>query len=1045
MQISNHRLWRRLALTVQLGLMSHCVMLAQQTTTVSGQVLDNFGAPIPGAAVVVAGSTQGTVTDASGNYSLQAPVGATIKVSFIGYDDAQMVIPADGKASFVLQEEFTELNELVVVGYGVQKKSDVTGAVVNVGADELTSMPVSNAIEGLQGRAAGVDITTNQRPGEVGGISIRGTRSISASNSPLYVIDGMVMQTAGLEGVNPQDIESIDILKDASATAIYGSRGANGVVIVTTKNGKEGKLTLNYAGTLTLSRLHNEAEMMNAAEWLEYSRHAKAQMGSYNGGDATPDYESDKQAFGSVAASWANIEKAWEGGKYDPSKVGSFDWESYGEQQGVAQEHTLSASGGTDKMHGYASFGYLNQKGVQPGQEYKRYTLKAQFDVTPIKAFSMGASLNLAYSDQDYGYSFTKSVTGAGDYYSALRAMLPWTVPYDENGDFIRNPNGDVNIINPIDELNYCTNQRRNLRLNGMAFAQLNFGEITDALKGLTYRIQVGPEFRHNTEGTANAADGINGDGQNKAKYTPGQSRAYTLDNIINYNRTFADKHNLGITLMQSASEYHAENATLSGNVHSPEELWYNIGSNKDLTAFGTSLTEKSMASYMVRVNYSFDDRYMLTASMRWDGASQLSDGNKWDSFPSVALGWRLDQENFLYDKDWLDQLKLRLGFGASGNAAISAYATKGSLQENYYNFGTTSSTLGYLPSDASAKTPASMANQDLGWERTTQFNLGVDFSMLRGRINGSIDYYHTKTTDLLLAMTIPSLTGYTSTYSNVGETSGYGLDIEIGGRPVVAGDFEWETRLTWSMDRSEIKALSNGRTEDVNNGWFVGEEIGVYYDYVYDGIWKSSEVDEAAKLGVDKKGNPLFKPGNIKVKDLNGDEKIDANDKAIVGYARPRWTAGWQNTFSWRGLELSCFIVSRWDFTIPQGAMTLDGRFQSRKVDYWVKDVNENAEYYAPGINGEAKDTYASSQNYQDGSFIKMRNISLGYTFGKPVLNAIGLSSLKVYAQVLNPFFISKKCDWLDPDMTNYDNNSTSAGSLTTQRSFVFGLNFGF
>ena len=538
--------------------------------------------------------------------------------------------------------------------------------------------------------------------------------------------------------------------------------------------------------------------------------------------------------------------------------------------------------------------------------------------------------------------------------------------------------------------------------------------------------------------GIANAADGINGDGNNVAQYSNDQRRSWTLDNLIYYNRTFADVHSLNLTLMQSASKYHTESGSMkASNVASAEELWYNLSSSSTLASFGTGLTETQMASYMGRVNYSFMDKYLLTASVRWDGASQLSEGNKWETFPSVALAWRLDQEEFI-DLYALSQLKLRLGYGITGNSAISAYATKGALQSSYYNFGQSESTIGYVPSDASAKTPNKMANQDLGWERTTQYNLGVDFGFFGNRINGSIDIYKTKTTDLLMAMSIPSLTGYTSTYANVGETSGHGVDLMLSGSPVRTSDFEWNSTLTWSMDRNEIEKLANGITEDVNNRWFVGKEIGVYYDYVYDGIWKSSEADAAAEYG--------RKPGQIRVKDLNNDGKIDANDdRTIVGHTRPRWTAGWNNTFSYRGFELSCFIVSRWDFTVPQGAATLDGRYMMRDLDYWVEGTNENALYYSPGSNGEAADTYSSTMNYQDGSFIKMRNISLAYNFPDKLLKKAHMQNLKVYVQAMNPFTIYKDCDWLDTDLQNYDNNSVTAGSPVTLHSFVFGLNVGF
>jgi TonB-linked SusC/RagA family outer membrane protein len=489
---------------------------------------------------------------------------------------------------------------------------------------------------------------------------------------------------------------------------------------------------------------------------------------------------------------------------------------------------------------------------------------------------------------------------------------------------------------------------------------------------------------------------------------------------------------------MQSASKYHYEYGNMSAtNVASADELWYNLYSAGALSSFGTGLTESQMTSYMVRANYSFMDRYLLTASVRWDGSSVLAAGHKWATFPSFALAWRIDQEEFMKDADWISQLKLRLGYGVTGNAAIGAYATKGALQSLYYQWGN-NPVLGYLPSDASAKTPNKMANNELTWEKTTQYNLGVDFGFLNNRINGSLDVYKTKTKDLLLAMTIPSLTGYTSTYANVGKTSGWGIDAQLSFIPVQTHDFSWNSTLTWSLDRNKIDALANGNTEDVSNLWFVGEEIGVYYDYVYDGIWKTSEAEEAAVYG--------RKPGQIKVKDLNGDGKIDAtNDRQIVGKVRPRWTGGWNNSFSYKNFELSCFMVARWGFTVPQGSATLDGRYMMRQLDYWIAGTNEDAPYYSPGSNGEAADTYASSMNYQKGSYIKMRNISLGYNFTKKQLAGSGIGSLKVYVQAMNPFSIYKACDWLDTDLVNYDNNTKTFGSGTTLKSFVIGVNLGF
>lgn len=1035
-------------LTVIFILTSTLVMA--QTRTVRGTVTDERGESIIGASVFVEGTSTGTMTDVDGKFSVNISSKDVLTIKFIGYETRTVKVGNQSDISVVLKEDLQMLDEVVVVGYGTQRKSDVTGAMARVGEKELKAMPVKDAVSAMQGKVAGVDVTSNQRPGETAGIQIRGVRSIDANQGPLYVVDGMVLQTgasgtnnsnnnSGIDNINPSDIESIDILKDASATAIYGSRGANGVVLVTTKRGKSGALSVNYSGTVTIEKLYNVSENMTAAEWLEYARLAKYNMGTY--ASATPSYAADYATWGGVAASWANIAKGWTNNNtvWDPSLVGSYDWEKQGKRTGVSTEHTISVSGGNEKSRGYGSFGYLKQQGTQPGQEFTRYTTKISFDANPTKWFSMGTSANVSWSNQDYGYNFTRSVTGAGDYYSALRGMLAWTVPYDDNGNYIEYPNGDPNIINPIDEIKYTVNNRQTLNAMGSFYGQLDFGEMFEPLKGLKYRLQFGPEFRYYTTGTFNDENGINGNGNNKAVYSNYQTRAWTLDNLIYYDRNFTEDHKVGLTLMQSASDYHYENNSATAtDVATSDELWYNMGSGGSVGSFGSGLTEKQLASYMMRANYGFRDKYLLTASIRWDGASQLADGNKWASFPSMALGWRIDQENFMQNQTAVSALKLRLGVGVTGNSAIGAYSTKGGLTQNYYNWGTTASSPGYVQADPGAKYPAKMPNPDLSWERTTQYNAGLDYAFLRNRISGSFDIYKSKTNDLLLAMSIPSLVGYTSTYANVGKTEGWGIDLQINSTNIETRDFTWTTSLTWSKDKNKIVELANGRTEDLDNLLFVGKEIGVYYDYVYDGIWKSSEATEAATYG--------RKPGQIKVKDLNDDGVIDANnDRQVVGSYRPKWSGGLSNTFNYKNLELSFFIYSRWGFTVPNGAMTLDGRYQARSVDYWVADVNENAKYYSPGSNGESADTYSSSMNYQDGSFIKMRNINFGYNFGLKQIKKLGISNLKIYAQVMNPFTIYSKCDYLDTDLSNYDNNDTTIGSYTTTRALVFGLNIGF
>ena len=913
------------------------------------------------------------------------------------------------------------------MGYGVVKKSDVTGALSVLDNKAIEAMPVTNTLQAMQGKMAGVDITTNERPGELGEIRIRGERSLTASNSPLYVVDGIPMQ-GGIESLNPSDIESINVLKDASSTAIYGSRGANGVVLVSTKRGTKDRIRLSYSGTVSISTLQDKTEMMNSAQWIEYARNAQRNYGSY---PEVATLDADRVLFDKEPYAWANIERGWVNGSWDGSLVPTYDWTDAGHRTAISQEHTLSASGGTDKIQTYTSFGYLNNEGTQPGQTYERYTLNSSIDLQATSWFQIGTKVNVSYSDQLYGYSAPGS--GAKSYYAALRGMLPYAVPFTPEGEYIRNPGGDTNIVNPINENELSTNKRQTLRAFGSLYSELTFGKIWKGLDGLRYRLQFGPEFRYRNNGQANPAESLIGDGQNNAHYNTTSERSWTLDNLIYYDKAI-DKHSIGVTLLQSASATHTESSEVTNsNVKSDKELWHNMGSTSDRTKWGlgTGMTETQLTSYMIRLNYSFVDRYLLTVSGRWDGASQLAEGNKWDFFPSAALGWRLDQEDFMTGISWVHQLKLRLGMGVTGNAAISAYGTKGALASNDYSFGDQVYN-GIISSDFWVPSPVVMANPALGWEKTATYNLGVDFSFLKGRISGTVDIYKSKTSDLLMTKSIPSLTGYKSVLANVGKTENKGIDITLSTVNVKTREFEWSSSLTFSADRGKITELANNRTEDINNRWFVGESLGVYYDFVYDGIWKTSEAAEAAKYG--------RLPGQIRIKDLrnepdvNGNilERIDENeDRQIVGKRRPDWSGGLVNNLSYKNFDFSFFIYSRYGFTMETGAERLSGRFSMRNIDYWIKDINEDAEYYGPGT----EDTYFTSMNYRDGSFIKVRNISLGYNFKSEWLKAAGINRLKLYGQCINPFTIYSAIDWVDPD----------TGSSTYNRSFVFGINIDF
>lgn len=997
-------------------------------TTISGDVKDSFGKPLVGVTITLRGSAIATSTNDTGQFNVQAPGAGTLVFTMVGYTKKEVSYVNQSKLSVVLEELNEIVEEVVVVGYNVVKKSDLTGAITSIGSEEITAMPVTNSLQALQGRTAGVDVTSNERPGEMGAIRVRGNRSLLASNSPLYVVDGVPLSSGGIEFINPKDIASMDVLKDASATAIYGSRGANGVIIVTTKRGNIGRMTLEYSGTTTVEKLQDRTEMMDAAKYIQFRRDAYRQDGKYPN---QPDQARDQEIFGSDPTAWANIAKGWEGGTWNPSAVSTTDWTDYVTKTGITQDHILSASGGTENMQAYGSFGYLKQDGTQLGQDYQRYSGKISVDITPVNWFKMGAVMNTTFGDQNYGFA-TTNVTGPGNLYFAAQGMLPYAEPYDVDGNRINLPGGDVNIQNPILEANYNINERHVWRNFGNIFAEF------EPIKGLRYRVNFGPDYYSNRNGRYMDANSINrGAGEpgstNYAQLNNTMRFSWTLDNLIYYNRTF-NQHNAGLTLLQSATSSRTETSSMTAsNLPWDSQKWYQLNSVDALDRFSTGLVESQLSSYMVRGNYDYGGKYLFTGSVRWDGSSVLGDGFKWDWFPSMAVAWRLDKETFLENANWINMLKARVGYGVVGNSSVDPYGTLGGLQTLYYAWGSVVEP-GYVPSDPSSADPQPMPNKELAWERTAQINYGVDFSLLGSRISGSLDFFTSKTTNLLLQREIPSVNGYTFTFDNVGSTSNKGIELTLNTINLKSQNFSWESTLSFTHSRDRIDELSLGEMDEVGNGWFIGERLSVYYDYVKEGIWQDTPEDlaEMAKFNADNNAN--FVPGSIKVKDLNGDYIIDANnDRQIIGHSTPDWNFGFGNTFTYKSFDLSFFIYGRGGFMIESGAEVLQGRYAQRVVDYWTPE-NPTNNYPSPNYASAAGDTYKSSMNYQDGTFIKLRNASFGYSFGSNILDRLKLSKLRVYVQAMNPGLLYSKVDWIDPDL----------GGSTFNRGVVFGLNIG-
>lgn len=1017
-----------------------------QNKTITGLVVDGNGESIIGASVLVKGTTNGIITDIDGKFTLNdVPEAGVIQISYIGYKTQEISAKNKANLKVVLVEDNEMLDEVVVVGYGVQKKSDVTGAMIRVGSEELNSRPVAKAFEAMQGKAAGVDIVSNERPGEVGTINVRGVRSLSASNTPLYVVDGIpLMSNSGIETLNPQDIESIDVLKDASATAIYGSRGANGVILVTTKSGKEGKMSLNYSGTVTIENLQDYSEMMNSAEYIDWRRWAYyyKEPNKYPRGDQ-PTKDSDYLIFNGAKDpyAWRNIEKGWAGGSWNGAAVPTTDWADMVTQTGITHEHTLSASGGSEKVKGYASIGYLNNEGTVKGQSYTRYTAKVSLDMDPTKWFKMGLNINGTFSNQQYGSSAQAVGQMVKDrpsnLYAASTSLYPYAVPYDDEGNRIDYPGGDDKVKTIVDEWNYSENERRMFRAIGSLYAQLDLGEIYSPLKGLRYRFNFGPDFRYYRNGSFQDAKSVSREGTNRAKLSNSSDFSWTLDNLIYYDREIG-KHSFGVTLLQSATKYRYEESSMAAiNIPLPSAKW-NALSKKNISAlddWSSGLTEKQLLSYMFRLNYDYNNKYLLTVSGRWDGASQLAQGNKWAFFPSAALGWRLDQEGFLQDISWINQLKLRVGVGVTGNSAIDPYQTKGAVVPVYYPFGA-SPTPGFVASESIAKDGnVAMANKDLTWEKTTQYNIGVDYSVLNGRISGVLDFYTSRTTDLLMEMTIPSLNGYTNTYANVGKTSNIGIDLTLNTVNVKTRSFEWSTSINAAWQKDKIDELANGKEDDINNSWFIGQALGVIYGYQSAGIWKEEDAAEMAKFNA--KGHS-FQAGMARPVDQNGDYKIDPNDdRVVIGHTRPRWTFGMTNTFSYKNFDLSVMLYGRFDYMVDTGGEWQGGRYTQRKINYYNEN-NKNAEYQKPIHDDGGGDPYYQILGYKNGSFLKVRNISLGYTFPQTLVKKWNLSNLKVYVQAKNPGRIFSNIDFLELDASQ---NLTS----TWNRGFTIGLNVGF
>lgn len=967
-----------------------------QNKNVSGTVLDNSGQPVIGASVVVVGQSKlGTVTDIDGKFSIAIPATSKkIEVSYIGMVSQVIEAKAGTPMKIIMKDNLKDLDEVVVIGYGVVKKRDLTGSMTSIKSEDIIATPTTNALESLQGKVAGLDMTKSS--GQTGSglsFSIRGNRSLNASNTPLIIVDGIPYGTD--IDINPNIIESMEILKDASSTAIYGSRGANGVILITTKKGTQGKTKVTYNGYYSTNSVAAYPERMNLQEWANFKREA---------------YKADGQW-----ASEADDAKIF-GSAYDAVKSNQdVDWVELLMKDGSQTSHSISISNGSEKTSFNLAFEYMKEQGLVKLDNLSRYNTTLGISHKVTKDFKL--NFNMVYTFQNQ--NIRRDPLNRAIYES------PYGDVYNEDGSINPLPFNDGQTISPIAEeaAGVYKNNRRTSHLVG------NIGANWNIIKNLTLTSTFGldrkdvrnghfaDQYTHDGAGDYSVADATNETEMN-----------WSWENTLNYNFKI-NKHDFSVMAGNALYQNEAETYTGSGHdIISPSMLFYNLGALQNSQKISSNYIKATMASFFGRINYKFNEKYLLTLTFREDGSSVLASKHKWGFFPSAAFAWRMKEEKFLKDVEWLYNLKLRLSYGISGNSAVSAYQTQGGLGKTMYSFinnGVEGGAYGYYP----ALTP----NTALGWEKTATTNFGIDFGFLNNRISGSIDLYYQNTYDLLMQKKVPTSTGYSISWDNIGKTENKGVEIVLNTANIVNKDFKWNTDLTFTLNREKIKELADGSDRDISNGWFVGHPIKTHYGLKKLGIWQLNETEEAAKYGE--------KPGRIKIYDKNKDFKIDNdNDRVILGSEVPDFVMGMNNTFRYKDFDLRVFMYWRQGQTLHAEAAGY-GSFRNQgdpglKFNYWTED-NPTNDFPRPEKSFSSSDPRLESLGYVDGSYLKIKEITLGYSLPKTWISKISASKVRVYCSLKNFFTFSH--------FDNYDPERGGSLSYPMTKQAVFGLNVEF
>ncbi len=1021
MSLTGQYTWAASDLTIRIDntdALRPALSFAPVQQSVRGKITDgDSGEPLPGVNVLVKGTTSGTTSDINGEYTLAVDnTAATLVYSFIGYQTQEVAIGNRSVVDVSLSHDMTALEEVVVIGYGTVEKRDITGSVASVSAAEIAQVPVIGLDQALQGRAPGVFVTnSNANPGGEVNIRIRGTNSIQGNNEPLYVIDGFI--GGNINTVNPTDIESIEVLKDASATSIYGSRGANGVVLVTTKRGKKGQTSFNFDAFQGFQQRSNTIDMMGAKD---YARFVNA-------------LDTDR----SVALTFPDIDNL----QYDT------DWQDMIFRTALWQQYSLSASGGTDNVNYYISGGYVDQEGIMAATDYNRLNVRANVDVKASKGVSIGARLGFSRINRtiQQGEEIRNVDSDVGPMVGRSLSLQPTEPAYDADGKLLPTITDFSDLLRPIPLFELENVHARSLAnsINGNLYAEFQI------LKGLKFRSTYGFDIMDNKRNryTPTTVFHNNFGNRGNANISIANDIGWLNENYLSFDKEFGS-HSLQVLGGMTVQGFDRESLSVSGSDFSVDDfLYHNIGSAGTTGAPQSDMSAWRQVSFFGRVQYNIAHKYLLTFNGRYDGNSKFGRDHKWGLFPSGAVAWRLSEEDFIKQTNLFTDLKLRASYGISGSEALGPYQSLAAFDnENpgvIYGFA---NQVGFAPTR--------LENRGLKWETTEQLDVGVDFSVLGGRLSFVLDYFKKTTNDLFLNKPVPSTTGQPTMQANIGSLRNSGFEFGLDAVAAHGGDFTWNVGVNGTFQNSEILNLGDVDQIIFNLGTAhsmsvmrVGERLGTFFGYNTNGLWNTDDPD----LGSYTQFGTAVKPGDVKMIDRNGDGDVNADDREIIGYSQPKFFGGLNNRLSYKNFDLSVFlqyvsgnrIFNRTAATGYYNPQT----YGNHHVDFNNAWTPDNQDTNIPRVGA-----YLPTDMYdiylEDGAFVRLREVTLGYNLPSSVLEKFGVSRLRLYASGTNLLTFTKYSGY-DPEV-NYVAGSVTvlnmdSGSYPRARTFILGLNLSF